>query len=215
MKALRQRKAPTLTVESEIPSEVAQRFYGLYCEAFGELAKQAVARQVLHEHEFMEEMVDPRVQKFLAWDDRGEVVGMCTLTRDLETVPWISPDYFAHHYPEHTARNAVFYLGFILVEEAHRRAHVFSELIAAVAEVLIEEKGVCAWDICGYNNRVLGLADATEALLNSIVETEVHTLDTQTYYCGSPVGVKKMPRMRPTPAADVLTLEEMQVSIRE
>ena len=28
-----------------------------------------MARQLLHEHEFMEEMRDPRVHKYVAWDD--------------------------------------------------------------------------------------------------------------------------------------------------
>src|SRR3954469_18405846 len=97
----------TFTVEHRVDEPTAQRFFKLYLDTFGELAFRAVARQVLHEHEFMEEMVDPRVEKYLAWNPEGEAVGMCTLTKHLETVPWISPDYFAHHYPEHTARGAV------------------------------------------------------------------------------------------------------------
>ena len=48
-------------------------------------------------------MLDPRVHKYIAWDDDGVAVGMSTLTRHLETVPWISPDFFAYHFPEHTA----------------------------------------------------------------------------------------------------------------
>ena len=46
---------------------------------------------------------------------------MSTLTRHLETVPWISPEYFAYHFPEHTARDAVYYLGFTLVSRTAGR----------------------------------------------------------------------------------------------
>ena len=48
-----------------------------------------MARQVLTETEFAEQMVDQSVMKYVAWDDDGRPVGMCTMTRRLETVPWI------------------------------------------------------------------------------------------------------------------------------
>ena len=86
----------------------AARYYELYRETFSALQVKAVARQLLHQHEFLEEMTDPRVHKYIAWDDDGEAVGMSTLTRHLETVPWLSPDFFAYHFPDHTARNAVY-----------------------------------------------------------------------------------------------------------
>src|SRR3954464_14051950 len=111
---------PRVTVETAVDIATARRFWKLYIETFGELATKAVARQVLHEDEFMAEMLDPRGEKYVTWED-GQAVAMCTLTNHLETVPWISPEYFAYHYPEHTARNAVYYLGFILVAPGHRR----------------------------------------------------------------------------------------------
>lgn len=197
--APRQRQHTRITLESAIEEATARRFLRLYQETFGPMATKAVARQVLHDDEFLAEMVDPRVEKYLAWDDRGEVVAMCTLTRHLETVPWISPEYFAHHYPEATARDAVYYLGFILVDEAHRRAHLFSELIDTVTRRIVAEDAVCAWDICDYNNRVLGLSDALRGLFNRVAETEVVAVDTQTYYCGRPVPQQQksdLPGMR-------------------
>ena len=78
--------------------------------------------------------------------------------RHLETVPWISPAYFAHHYPEQTARDAVYYLGFILVDHDHRRSHLFIDLIRRVTETLVDARAMCAYDICAYNDEVLGLA---------------------------------------------------------
>ncbi|MCW2852426.1 MAG: hypothetical protein JWM84_2090, partial [Nocardioides sp.] len=90
-----------ITVESAVDPETAMSYYQLYRDTFSALATKAVARQLLHEHEFLEEMHDPRVQKYVAWDECGEVVGLSTLTANLETVPWISAAYFAHHYPEH------------------------------------------------------------------------------------------------------------------
>lgn len=171
-----------VSVEAKVDEPTAQQFYELYVATFGDLATEAVARQLLHEHEFMEEMVDERVQKYLARDEDGVAIGMSTLTTHLETVPWISPQYFAHHYPEHSARGAVYYLGFILVRHDRRRSRVFSDMITSIVDVLVANRAVCAWDICAYNNSALRLEENIEALLHRVSEVEVHPIDTQTYY---------------------------------
>jgi len=188
---------PKVTVESAVDLETARKFWTLYIQTFGEMSVKAVARQVLHEEEFMAEMLDPRVDKYLAWDESGEAIAMCTLTNHLETVPWISPEYFAFHFPEHTSRNAVYYLGFILVSQSSRRLRLFTQLIGQVSALLAERSAICAWDVCGYNNEVLGLAGAIETLLShNIGEVDVEVIDTQTYYRAFAVNPHKLPEMR-------------------
>ncbi len=171
----------TIDVERALAPEVVDRFHDLYTETFAPLATQAVARQVLHRTEFVEEMADRRVMKYVARDAAGEVVGLTTLTRDLETVPWISPQYFAARYPEHTARDAVFYLGFTLVAPQHRRTHVFRAMIEEVVALIRETRGVCGWDVCAYNERVLGFSTMIAELLHSQADCTVTEVDAQTY----------------------------------
>lgn len=190
------RGTPTVTIESAVDEATARRFWLLYQKTFGDLAIKAVARQLLHEDEFMEEMLDARVDKYLAWDEDGEPVAMCTLTSHLETVPWISPQYFAHHYPEHTARSAVYYMGFILVDHEHRRAHLFLDLVRRIVQTLQDRQAICAYDICSHNDQVLGLGAAVESLITSMIEADVRAVDTQTYYCAVSLASPKMPEMR-------------------
>jgi hypothetical protein len=194
--------APAVSIETTVDETTAARFWRLYLDTFGDLATLAVARQLLHEHEFLEEMDDERVDKYLARDESGEAVAMCTLTNHLETVPWISPDYFAHHYPEHTARGAVYYLGFILVAHEHRRSHVFLEMIQQVAATIIDQRGMCAYDICAHNVEVLGLADVIAGMLQGMADVRVTTVDTQRYYAAVAMGPRRMPEMRPRPSAE-------------
>lgn len=170
-----------ITVETDLDAETAAHYYQLYLETFGELQTRAVARQLLHEHEFLEEMHDPRVSKYTAWED-GEVIGMTTLTNHLETVPWIAPTYFAHHYPEQWARRAVYYLGFTLVKKTRREAHVFQGMIAAATRLILAERAVCAWDMCYYNDEELGLGTAIQRMLAGHTELEVAPIDRQTYF---------------------------------
>ena len=180
------RRRPRTTVEERVEGEAVDRFYALYVEAFGPLRTEAVARHVLHEDEFLAEMVDPRVEKHVAWDDEGRPVALATLTRHLETVPWIEPDYFAHHFPDAAARGAVFYLGFVLVDHGRRRERLFSEMTETVIRRVVEARGVCGWDICAFNDRSVGLSEVVAALSGSVAPIDVEVLDTQTYYCGVP-----------------------------
>jgi hypothetical protein len=176
--------AITITVEDKVDDDTAARYWTLYRQTFGALETRAVARQLLHQDEFLEEMRDPRVEKYVAWLD-DEVVGMSTLTTDLGTVPWISPAYFAHHYPEHTARDAVYYLGFTLVHRQHRQTHIFRAMVERIVELLVERRAVCAWDICAFNDEVLGLGGHIERIISARAQVTVAPIDRQTYYAAS------------------------------
>ena len=182
----------SVRIVSEVDDEMAGDFYALYAETFGPMATLAVNRHVLYEHEFMEVMRDHRIDKYLAVDEEtGDAIGMCTLTNRLETVTWVSAEYFTHHFPEHAARDAIYYLGFSLAKPHRRREQVFTELITAVSVTLAEERAMCGYDICAYNNEELGLGAAVDAMVSSIAEVDIKTLDTQTYYAAISTGPLK------------------------
>lgn len=175
--------ALVITCETAVSDETAAEFYQLYRQTFGELETKAAARQILHEHEFLEEMTDPRVEKYVAWDG-DRIIGISTLTRDLDTVPWISAAYFAHHFPEQSARGAVFYLGFTLVHGDYRQGRIFEAMITKMTRVVAEARGLCAWDICAFND-AWGFGDAIEQMLQRNADVSVKPIDRQTYYAVS------------------------------
>ncbi len=184
------RAALTVTVEDVVDPATAESYYALYRETFGELEVRAVARQLLHREEFLAEMVDPRVQKYVARTPDGTAIGMSTLTNQLETVPWISPAYFRHHYPEHYARGAVYYAGFTLVQREHRRSRAYPVMFARMVAVLAAADAVVGWDICAFNDDDLRFGDLTARMLRRSGVTTVESIDRQTYYAGvfAPAG---------------------------
>jgi hypothetical protein len=199
-----QHRAPSTTIRTltEIDDATARRFYDLYLETFGELAIRAVNRHLLRREEFMAVMVDPRIDKIVIEDDATkELIAMCTLTNHLETVDWVSPEYFAHHYPDHWSRGAVYYLGFSLVASRRRRVQLFSELIAHVTRVVDADNAMCAWDICMFNNETIALDRAVEDIVNRTASFDVRAVDTQTYYTAVQVTSDerlRLPGQRPT-----------------
>lgn len=171
-----------VTVETVVPDDGIAMFQRLYEETFGPLRTKAAARQVLHPEEFRAEMTDPRVLKHVARSATGDPIGLTTLTRHLETVPWISPEYFAARYPEHAARNAIYYAGFTLVAPTMRQGAAFHVMIGSVVQILVAERAAVGWDICSYNNTRFSFADSIRAVLDEQAEVEVAVEDSQTYY---------------------------------
>jgi pyruvoyl-dependent arginine decarboxylase len=172
-----------VTVEKEVDYVTARRYYELYRATFGEMETKAVARQLLHESEFIEEMLDPRVLKYVAWNDEGEAIGMTTFTSDLSTVPWISPAYFEHHYPEHHARGAIYYLGFTLVHPDYQGGHVFHSMLGPMWELVRDQRPLVAWDMCLVNDE-LGLGGSAGRLFSTFADVTVVQVDRQNYYVG-------------------------------
>jgi pyruvoyl-dependent arginine decarboxylase len=173
-----------VSVEKEVDYATAMRYYQLYCATFGDLDTVAAGRQLLSQEEFMEEMLDPRVHKYVAWDAEDVAIGMTTLTTDLETVPWVSPTYFAHRYPEHHARGAVYYLGFTLVHPDYRGAHVFHAMIEPMARTIMANQGVVGWDMCLANDE-RGLGGSAGRLLTSLADVTIEPIDRQNYYAAT------------------------------
>jgi hypothetical protein len=174
--------AASVTAETTVDDASAQMFYDLYLAAFAPMRARAAARNVLHRDEFFAEMVDPRVSKYVAWAAAGQPVGLTTLTNDLHSVPWVSPEYFAAQYPEHTARNAVYYLGFTLVHPDARRGTTFTDMIGHVLARLVTDRAVVGCDICAFNNTAHSFDQNIITMLTASAAVNVEVLDTQTYY---------------------------------
>lgn len=168
--------------------ELMDSFWPVYEESFGPLRVRAAARQVLTQEEFATELEDPRVWKYVALDSDGQLVGLTTLSDDFSTIPWISPEYYQHHYPDEWNRRALFYTAISLVRPGMRRRPVFSHMLTCVAHRVASADGILASDMCGFNVHQLSMARASEQILNRVAPFEVQAVDVQTYYVAKAIG---------------------------
>lgn len=171
-----------VTVEEKLSARETDELYSIYEAAFGPLRILAAARHVLTYAEFVEEVTSPLVSKIIARNRSGEIEGMMTATNHLETVPWISPDYYRHRYPEHGARSAIYYLGLALVRPSSQHSRVFHRMMQRTADRLVRERAILAFDICRFNDAGSGLADTVAAQLRSMADISFDTIDVQSYY---------------------------------
>lgn len=169
-------------METTLDHERSEHFYELYERAFASLRTRAAGRQVLHRHEFMEEMTDPRIWKYTVVDATERTLALGTLTRHLETVPWISPEYYQARYPEAAARNALYYFGFILADPSSKAPRAWWEIMEACIERVSADNGVGGMDICSFNLNKLRLHEQVGEAAQRIANGRISTLDEQTYF---------------------------------
>lgn len=179
---LGQRGAWRFTLELVVEPELVLVFSELYEAAFGSLRTRSMARQVLTEEEFGAQMRNPDVRKYVAWTTDGEPVGMCVVTTDLTTIPWISPEYFAARYPAHWERRAIWYISFLLAHPSQRHHRFLDHMVDVGVGELVELGAICAYDMCAYNDAELGLSRrVADSFLRTTGATSVLS-DTQSYY---------------------------------
>jgi hypothetical protein len=169
------------TRETVVTDAPAEALYRLYRPAFEPLKVRSAARQVLTRSEFLEQMRDDRVDKYVAWENDTDPIGMITLTRSLESVPWISPEYFAARYPDQWSRNAIYYLGIILAHPRNHTARFLDTIVRLSLEPLADERALIAYDMCHYiaSRR---LAERVAAVVREYTGIEAEELDRQLYY---------------------------------
>ena len=182
---LGRRGAWTFTREYVVEPELTLVFHRLYEAAFAPLRVRSMARQVLTELEFAAQMSNGEIEKYVAWDLVGNPVGLCAMTRQLELVPWISPDYFAARYPQQWERNAVWYLNFVLAHPSQRHSGFVDQLMEVGVGELIDQRAICAYDMCAYNDDVLGLGRRLAQRFERATGATPQLVDTQNYYAVS------------------------------
>lgn len=154
----------TVSVTAVVDDALGEALWALYLLAFEGLREQAASRHMLTRAEFDLEALDARVTKYIAWRAE-EPVGLVTLTTDLTTIPWISPEFYARRYPEQTARDAVFYTSLAVVHPSERLSEAFPRMVGVAADHVLAVEGVFAADMCSLNTGVFRLDRVVTALL--------------------------------------------------
>ena len=171
-----------VTIETIVDDDTAERFLELYRHSFAPLEGLAAARQSLTDDEFLSEMRDETVLKFIGWDRRERPAAMVVINTDLDTVPWVSPEFWRRRYPEQAARGAVFYFGALLVSPDVRGGPWAHRMLAETVRYTARHHAVAAFDCCQHNVDEVQLPRMIAEVANALSFVETERVDTQAYY---------------------------------
>ena len=136
-----------------LTAEEVSAAWQLYEERFTDLDSHAVQRHLMTREEFLHVCADRDVEKWRVFDERDRLVGLATYTNVLESMPLISPAYFAARYPEQFAAGQVWYCGFVCVSDV-ADSRTFLELITRMYRQAADRGGVISLDYCGVNEKL-------------------------------------------------------------
>jgi hypothetical protein len=156
-------------VDQITEDELIESAWQLYEEAFRDLKSLAVQRHLMYRPEFVEVMLDSRVQKYLCVsDDGGTLVGLSTYSNDLQAMPLIAPEYFARRWPEQYRQRKIWYCGFVAVAADRRFRSAFTDLVEAMYLMAANQNGIIALDFCRYNDQLRNMSRVIQMMLHRL-----------------------------------------------
>jgi hypothetical protein len=176
--------------DAALPNECYESAWAIYNRAFDELRRTAVQRHVMFREEFDALMADTRVGKYRGLLPEGGpvVTALATFTNELDALPLISPEYFAHRWPSLYAEKRIWYIGLFAVDPAHQSTGVFEEIIRHMWATVLATGGVGMLDMSRSNFK-RGLSSAIHSVLQALTpEATATCVDEQQFWCYAPPG---------------------------
>lgn len=153
------------------------RLWSIYEAAFAPLQVATPMRHGSYTRpEFEALLDDPDFRKYVARVG-GILVGLCVITTRLDKIPWVSSSYYAHRFPDLTARGKVFFLTGVIVDPAYQTAQRVGAVLLAKAVRSLGDEGVLCADYS--ENLRSGLRPFVERTLGQAAVEEV--LDRQVF----------------------------------
>lgn len=170
-----------VTRQLVLDGDVAEAIWEMYEEAFAPLDELAAQRHLWAREEVLAELANPTIVKFIGWSgDRP--VGLAMITNELELVPMISPAFLRRRFPEHAARNAIFYGIVIFVRAGFRGKTLFARLGALMGQETALHQGVALFDVCSYNREHGAIDDNLGRLAVPFRNSSMTLVDQQTWF---------------------------------
>ncbi|MGY6501404.1 MAG: hypothetical protein ACXIVQ_11005 [Acidimicrobiales bacterium] len=171
-----------VSIETVIDAATTERFLALYRAAFAPLSPVAAGRQSLTDDEFRAEMAEESALKFVGWNRDDEPVAMAVMNTDLDTLPWISGEFWRLRYPDHAARGAIYYYGAILVSPDVKGGPWMYRILVEGTRYTAQNRAIAAFDCCRYNVEEVKLPQMIADVGHKIANLEIEEVDTQHYY---------------------------------
>ncbi len=161
----------------------ASDMWQVYERAFAHLRTAAVQRHVKTRAEFDAILGDKRLLKYVVTDPGGAVCAVASVTNDIAAEALLSPDYFAHRWPQLYADKKIWYVGFVAVEPDYQGTGAFTDIIHHIGTTAAEAGGLVVLDVCQRVDEVYRLPAIVGRYARSHVP-QVRTLrmDEQAYY---------------------------------
>lgn len=164
-----------------LPAEM-ETFWQIYRQTFEPVALTSPCRQSMSRAEFMLDMNDPTVFKFVIRGDDGIPEAMLIIASNFDNLSWLEPKFFEAKFPEEFASGRIFYVIALLVRsDLQGRVTHARTLMYALSYFLSERKAVLGADFSNYREEH-GQSALIQRVLNATAEHETIIMGHQRYW---------------------------------
>lgn len=172
-----------IDVRDTLHGDTLEAAWTLYYNAFVELNALAVQRHLMYRDEFNEVMADPRIQKYLAYDANGRLLGLSVYTNDLFAWPLVAPAYFERRWPKLYAANKIWYCGFVAADRDAGHNTAFADLVEAMCLTAANAGGIIMLDFCRFNDTDHHMSRVVRLMLHRITgDVRAERADEQNFW---------------------------------
>jgi hypothetical protein len=174
-----------VTRHSSVTSpELREKIWRLYELAYRRTAEDAASRETLYRHEFDEVLSDPANRLWVLWSDQDPVAATLIGT-DVSATRYLSQAFFEKHYPDHTLRNAIHCILWVVVHPSHVAKGALVRLAKDTFAIEADEGALLVFDTPRVNQpeETGGLAEMMSRLASMVsLGTTVEQIEIQRYY---------------------------------
>lgn len=174
----------TLSHESVVEGDVAEKLWETYRANFEPLEELAILQHCFPREEVLAELADPAITKIVGWEG-DEPVGLGMITNRLESVPQISPRYLRAKYPDHVEGDRIYFGILVAVNQGHRGLTLFNRIYLDMWQIPALRDGMLIFDICQFNRNTFDTDALVERIGSNFPKASVEIIDQQTYYAAS------------------------------
>lgn len=169
-------------IRTEVDPLLAEELLAAYHAAFAPLAALSPVRQMFTDDDFNADMANPAIVKFVARDVGGAICALSTLTNDLTTQPWLSPEYYESRYPQPVREGRLYYVGALLVMPDHQGGPWAHMLLTSVIRWLASRRAIATFDCCSFNVEAVQLPRLIEIVTRREALGSLEELGRQHFY---------------------------------
>lgn len=171
----------SVTHETIVEGAEAEVLWNLYEAAMAPLDEVAAMKHLDSREQIFKVFAQPGIIKVIGWSG-DEPVGLGLVTKDLSLVPEASPAFFLNQFPEHAARDRIFYGMAVLVKPTQRGMTMFSRIYIEMWQIPAKEGGVLIFDTCKFNRDNFGADGIIEHIASNFPQSNCSIIDQQTWY---------------------------------
>ncbi|MEI7547048.1 MAG: GNAT family N-acetyltransferase, partial [Actinomycetota bacterium] len=163
---------------------LSDRLWALYDASYQQVSTESPSHEMKYRDEFDDALRDPANRIWVLWDDAAPVA-MTLIGTEIGSARYLSRGFFEQHYPEHSRRNSVHYIMWLVVHPVYAAQGAIVRMAREVLQREAADGALLVFDVPDVHQPGVtgGFAEMMERLAKAFVgDAPVRHIGSQYYF---------------------------------